>query len=279
MQKSPMDNPQKVTLFGREHEVKGEIYFQSLKDANIAFGTSVGITSKPNEDCLGVSVLGSETVLAIADGHWGRAASEIAISKAVELLHPDISPSKDSETRARLFALFEQINVTLFDMAMTVPGAPASETTLVVCYVKETERSKYLYWSSFGDSFLFIFRTGELKQINSLSSYWLGFLSKLSENALSKSISIKFLSDEARYVGVASGLESGIEKLESGDLLFLCTDGLIGSDREPDESVLTGIIEILISDSSLESKVEQVIGSALARGEEDNISCVIAQIL
>jgi serine/threonine protein phosphatase PrpC len=273
-----MDNAQKVRILGREHEIKAEVYSQLLKDANIAFGLSVGVASKPNEDCIGVSVLGSETVLAIADGHWGYDASEIAIGKAVDLLGPNLRPSKDSETRARLFALFEQINVTLFEMAMIDPGAPTPETTLIVCHVKATERGKYLYWSSFGDSFLFILRGRTLKQLNTLNPFWLGMLSKLSETAASKKISIKFLSDAASYVGVASGLESGIEKLESQDILFLCTDGLIGSDKEPDESVLNLMEEMLYSASSLESRVEKIIRSALSRGEEDNISCVIAQI-
>lgn len=278
IRKSPMDNPQIVTIFGRDHEAKNKIYFNALKDANIAFGTSVGATSKPNEDCIGVSVLGSETVLAIADGHWGKDASEIAIAKAVDLLHLNFRPSKDSETRARLFALFEQINVTLFDMAISAPGLPCSETSLVVCHIKESVQSKYLYWSSFGDSYLFILRGPNLKQLNTLNPFWLGMLSKLSENAKSKTISIKFLSDEAGYVGVAGGLESGIEKLEVGDILFLCTDGLTGSDKEPDAAWLDVVIDILKSVLSLESKVERIIGSALARGEEDNISCVMAQI-
>lgn len=274
-----MDNPAKLTIFGRDHESKGEIYSQALESARIALGTSVGVTSKPNEDCAGVSVSESEMVLAIADGHWGRDASEIAISKAVDLIRADSRPSKDSETRARLFALFEQVNTELYEIATSAPGAPASETTLIVCHVKEAHTGKYLYWSSFGDSFLFLLRNGELKQLNSLNSFWLGYLSKLSEKADTKSILMRFLFSESHYVGVPSGLETGIEKLEAGDTVFLCTDGLIGSDREPEPSILEGIKEILVSDLPIASKVEQIIASALARGEEDNISCVMAIVL
>ena len=96
-----MDELIKATILGRDHEAKGEIFSLALESSNIALGTSVGVTTKPNEDAVGVSVLGPETVLAIADGHWGRDASEIAVSKAVELRHPKTRPSKDSETRAR----------------------------------------------------------------------------------------------------------------------------------------------------------------------------------
>jgi serine/threonine protein phosphatase PrpC len=117
-----------------------------------------------------------------------------------------------------------------------------------------------------------------LRQVNSLQRRWLGYLSKLSEKADTRSILMRFMTDEARYVGVASGLETGIEILEPGDILFLCTDGLVGSDRDPDPTVLAELAEKLNADRSLVSRVEEVISSALRRGETDNISCVAARI-
>ncbi len=273
-----MGNSTKATIFGRYHESEGKLYVQALEASTIALGISVGVTPKPNEDAIGVSVLGPEMVLAIADGHWGRDASEIAISGAVDLLQAESRPSKDSETRARLFALFDQVNAKLYEIATSAPGAPASETTLIVCHVKEASSGKYLYWSSFGDSFLFLLRNREMEQLNSLHPRWLGYLSKLSENTSTKSMLMKYLSEEARYVGVAGGLETGIEKLEPGDILFLCTDGLVGSDREPERSILDGFRDILLSELPMNGKVEKMITLALDRGETDNISCLIAQV-
>ena len=273
-----MSQPTTRTVFGREHEKAGSVYFDIWDDSKIAFGTSPGVSAKPNEDALGVAVLDVEMVLAIADGHWGREASELAVSKAVSLLRPDSRPSKDSETRARLFALYEQINTDLFQQATSAPGASTPETTLIVCHVKEAASGRYLYWSSFGDSYLFLLRKRELIQLNSLNPFWLGYLSKLSENANTKSILMRFLAEEARYVGVASGLETGIEKLEQGDVIFLCTDGLVGSDYEPEPAILAELGQVLHADGCLKTKVEAMIGAALRRGERDNISCVLARI-
>lgn len=272
-----MSVPTKINVLGRNHQSRGEFYVQSLPSSNAAFGTSSGVTSKPNEDALGVAAWGPEMILAIADGHWGRDASEMAVSKAVDLLGEDLRPSKDSETRARLFALFEQVNNDLYDLAVSGPGASIPETTLIVCHIKETDSGKYLYWSSFGDSYLFLLREAQLKQLNSLNPFWLGYLSKLSEKADSRSILMRFLADEARYVGVASGLETGVEKLAPGDMIFLCTDGLVGSDRQPEQAILKEIVELLTCALSLELKIERLIASALARGEEDNITCVLAE--
>jgi serine/threonine protein phosphatase PrpC len=273
-----MERAKQLTIFGRDHESRGQVYVEGLEAFGVALGTSVGALTKPNEDCLGVSVFGSEQILAIADGHWGRDASEMGVSKAVELLREEGRPSRDSETRARLFALFDQVNTELYELATSAPGTPTPETTLMVGHVKRTSAGTYLYWASFGDSYLFILRNHTLNQLNTLNPFWLGYLSKLSEHAATKSILMRFLAAEARSVGVASGLETGIEKLEPGDLVVLCTDGMMGSDVRPEPLVLDEICAILTSGRPLASKVEHMIASALARGEEDNISCLVAEI-
>jgi serine/threonine protein phosphatase PrpC len=273
-----MEHSKRITILGRDHEAKGEIYMQSLDFLPITLGTSAGTTLKPNEDAVGVSVQGSEMILAIADGHWGREASELSVSKAMELLGPESLPIPESESQPRLFSLFEQINSQLYDMAASAPAAATPETTLVVGHIRETENDKFLHWASFGDSYIFLLRKETLKQLNSLESRWLGYLSKLSEKNETRAVLMRTLVDKARYVGVADGLETGMEKLESGDIVFLCTDGLIGADRDPNPAQLYGIRMLLLSDLPIESKVEKAIASALARGEKDNITCLAAQI-
>lgn len=273
-----MDNVTKAIVLGRHHESVGKVHVEALEPFQIALGTSVGITAKPNEDAISVSVLGTEMMLAIADGHWGYGASEIAVTSAADLLRPDSPPSRDSETRARLFALYDQVNTRLYEIATSAPGASAAETTLIVCHLKQTASGILLYWASFGDSFLFLFRRGDLVQLNTLQPFWLGYLSKLSETATTYDIRLRYLAEEARYVGVASGLETGIEPLQPGDMLFLCTDGLVGSDRDPEPSILMGFRKIIASDLPATAMVEGMITSALGRGERDNVSCAIARV-
>ena len=274
-----MATSQKITILGRDHVEKGGIFLQSLDSLPVALGTSAGSTAKPNEDAVGASVLGPELVLAIADGHWGREASEIGVSKAMELLSPDSLPVAGSKTQGRLFSLFEQINDQLYGMAATTSGAATSETTLIVCHIQETEHDKFLYWASFGDSYIFLLRKEILKQLNSLQPRWLGYLSKLSEINETRGVLMRTLVDKDRYVGVAGGLETGMENLKSGDIIFLCTDGLVGADRDPNPAQLYGIRKLLLSDLPIEAKVEKAIASALARGEKDNITCLATLIV
>src|SRR4030095_4733140 len=124
---------------------------------------------------------------------------------------------------------------------MSSPGATTPETTLIASHVMETESGKVLCWASFGDSYIFLLRKETLNQLNSLNQRWLGYFSKLSEKVEARALLMRYLTDDARYVGVAAGLELGTEILESGDIIFLCTDGLIGSDHDPSPAVLDEI--------------------------------------
>ena len=273
-----MSESNNIVMYGRNHEFPKAIHCQKVKASNIAYGISVGVISKANEDCLGISIAGDEILMAVADGHWGREASELAIDKTMEMFRLMPRLARENEIRARFYALFEQINQELFTMGMTHPGALAPETALIVCQLEEIESEKYLYWSSFGDSFLFIFRNSRLIQVNSLNAYWLGMLSRMSEANKSRQLILKSLFGESRYIGVADGLETGIEKLHSGDMILLCTDGLIGSDESVPEFVDKNIRTILATTAPLENKVRNLIKSALDKGEKDNISCILAQI-
>ena len=272
------DRIKRVEVYGRQFETANDIFTETIEDYNISYGISVGTIAKANEDCLGVSILDRDKVLAIADGHWGNEASEIAIKITSKMLSSSIRSPKDNEALARLYTLFEQINSSLLELAIAKPGAPTPETSLVVCYFRETPNGNFLYWGSFGDSFLFLLRNGVVRQLNSLNSFWLGALSKLSENSETKSILLSYLTGTSEYVGVPTGFESGIEKLESEDIFLLCTDGLIGSDDSPDKLIIEDIRSVLLSNLEPNRKVYELINSALVRGEKNNISCIYFKI-
>jgi len=267
-----------IVIYGKDHESPNKIYCEAGEHSNIVYGMSVGTTPKVNEDCLGISITVDETLMAIADGHWGSEASELAIDKTMEMFRLMTRPAKENEIRARFYAMFEQINQELFTMGMAHPGALAPETTLIVCQLKEFESEKYLYWSSFGDSYLLLLRDNKLIQLNSLNAYWLGMLSRISDSSKTKRLTLMGSFGESRYIGVADGLETGIEKLHSGDMILLCTDGLVGSDEGVPEIVGKNIKMILTAVAPLEDKVKAMIKSALDREERDNISCILAQI-
>lgn len=270
---------QSVLLIGKDFPSLGQTHVQSIPKKNIAVGISAGKKDKPNEDALGVIISEQEVLLAVADGHWGAEASELAIQKASELINVHSRQSSRNEVRARLYTLFEQINRKLYDMAIAFPGAPTPETTLLVGYLRLLPEISQFYWASFGDSYLFLQHSGEVVQLNTLYRRWLGVLSKMADFTGLTGIPIAYPhSDDDHYLGVAAGLESGIETLTKGDTIFLCTDGMI----EPRGSghVLTSVElrPFLAERSSPEARVHTLIDLALSEGGNDNIACVLLQI-
>jgi serine/threonine protein phosphatase PrpC len=148
-----MSDPNSIVIYGRDNEVTNEIHCQVMADSKMGLGMSVGTVSKANEDCLGISILEDDVLLAIADGHWGRGASELAIQKSMDMFRSTERLPQENEIRARFYALFEQVNRELFEMAMINPGASAPETTLIVCHLKEIHSEKYLYCPVLGTHF------------------------------------------------------------------------------------------------------------------------------
>ena len=106
--------------------------------------------------------------MAVADGHWGNEASELAVEYSLRFINTKNRAPKGKEPRGRLYALYERINRDLYDMAMNEIGAPTPETTLIVSYIEKTDKEILLYWASFGDSYLFLFREGKLCQLNTI---------------------------------------------------------------------------------------------------------------
>jgi hypothetical protein len=64
-----MSDSNNIVIYGRNHEFPEAIHCQKVKDSNIAYGISVGVIPKANEDCLGISIAGDEILMAVADGY------------------------------------------------------------------------------------------------------------------------------------------------------------------------------------------------------------------
>jgi serine/threonine protein phosphatase PrpC len=195
---------QSTTLLGHDYPSASVIFTRSVT-ASIAVGISVGKTIKPNQDALAVAVSENAMLLAIADGHWGDEAGELAVRKAVEMFRSPARLPDGNELRGRLFCLFEQINRDLSNQSLHFPGAPTPETTLIVCYLRRDAGAIKMYWASFGDSYLFLKTDGAIRQINTLYPRWLGALSKMAESAGAQGIFIPYPATRSdHYLGVAA---------------------------------------------------------------------------
>jgi serine/threonine protein phosphatase PrpC len=102
----------------------------------------------------------------------------------------------------------------------------------------------------------------------------------MSEFAGDQGISIPYPAAEPdRYLGVAAGLESGMETIASGSSLLLCSDGLIEPAGPEYKITPTELHSVLVSHDTPEVQVRTLMSRTLERGGGDNISCILTQFL
>jgi protein phosphatase len=141
-------------------------------------------------------------------------------------------------------------------------------TTLVVGVFQDGR----LMLGHIGDSRCYRLRAGELAQITKDHSLLQEQMDAgLITAAQAATSSNKNLVTRALGVEDTVMLEVSEQRVESGDLFLMCSDGL--SDMVDDQ----GIARILAQEGPLASKVEQLVDAANANGGRDNISVLLAQ--
>jgi len=208
----------------------------------------------------------------LADGmgglEKGGEASKVAVSAFLSrYLELD---SNAPITHKMLQALFVANNA-VFDLALQDGVSYDLGTTLSAVIIHENS----LFWVSVGDSRVYLFRRGELKQLT-MDHVYANHLKLELEKGL---ISEEYADDHPEKDHLTSYL--GLEKLPEvdynetpfqlaqGDIIMLCSDGLYDVLTEDE-------IRFILSRRSIQHSAEQLVNAALNKGIEyqDNVTVV-----
>lgn len=241
--------------------------------------TDIGKYRKNNEDAIiiGESICTDgilETEMsppffaAVCDGVGGEKSGEIASSFTLEKLLMT-TYSKVTELKTRVFGIHDE----LIEYGREHPESFNMQTTLcLVAFDAENNISCI----NVGDSRAYLFKSGRLKQIStdqSLSE----FLNETGRTKIFehdsekiKHVIISSLGNSKQYPMV--DLTNVSEKLEPGDILMVCSDGV--SDK------LSGRdIEASLSGSEpISKKAKNLIDKALEKGSRDNLSVILIEV-
>jgi serine/threonine protein phosphatase PrpC len=210
----------------------------------------------------------------VADGMGGHAsgaeASSIAIHQFVNSYQAK-SPEESIPTALR--RALDEANNAVF--GQNEQHGSNMGTTLVAAVVQEHR----LYWISVGDSSLFWYAEGELREINEKHSYGAELDAKVQQHLI--------LPEEAQtespkrhqltsYLGLeqipAVDLAAHYRELKVGEKLLLCSDGLVNalSQAEITESLAQ-------PQSGAQKTCEELIEKALTKGysNQDNITVIL----
>ena len=243
--------------------------------------TDVGRKRNHNED--NFCIFHDQFLYIVADGRGGHAAGEVVSKMAVETVSQFFKDTAEDDEitwpfkmdrqkkyeENRLVTAIKYANLRIYEEALANAKKKGMGTTIVA--VNFTKDGVYL--AHVGDSRIYRFRQGELKQMTE------------DHSLLNDYIKMKLLTEEeiknfphknviVRALGMKDNVQVDVSfhQPEDGDIFLLCSDGLSG--EVPDEQMQ----DILRKTSSnLDNAVNALIEQACNNGGKDNVTCVLAQ--
>ncbi len=208
----------------------------------------------------------------IADGMGGLDIGEKASRVAVKVFMREQENIENADPIPKRLKLAAQVaNTAVYDSAFDEKGEVDLGTTLIAAVVKDEK----LFWVSVGDSRIYLFRDGVLKQLNRDHIYKYHLLKDVENGIITKKEADNH--PERAYLTSHMGLpqlpeiDQNLEPLllKAGDRILLCSDGL--SNTLSDDE-----IKLYLSKNE-KVKAEEMVKQALIRKNrfQDNITVII----
>ena len=241
--------------------------------------TDVGKKRKGNEDSLFVNA--EQNLFVVADGMGGHAAGEVASKVAVDAINEFVVLTSGDEEITWPFGLDENISYdgNRLKTAIRFANRKVLEATrekgeyegmaTTVAAVLVDGASANL--GHVGDSRVYLVRNGRLDQLTSDHS-WVNEQIQSGVISADQARSHPLRNVVTRALGGKPDLQVDMQvhKIEPGDLLLLCSDGL--TTMIPDDDIVRVVAE---AGADLEKSARALVAAANARGGEDNITVLL----
>jgi len=239
----------------------------------IAWATDPGLEREENEDSVAVwrNKAGLDTLIVVCDGMGGHAAgqhaSSIAVKTMTKVLAEDGQEGPDVE---RLKRACKEANSAVFAAARDNPEWAGMGSTLTVAAIRSGEAALL----NVGDSPAYLFRNGLAKLVSQDHSWpaeqvRLGLIKP--EEAANHPLKHRL----TRAVGVWEQIQAFTDKikLEEGDAIVLCSDGVETAGVSVEE-----LGRLLLRDGNLDRGAERVIERCRELGAPDNVTLAVARV-
>lgn len=204
----------------------------------------------------------------VADGMGGHAAGDYASRCAIEQTVESISASGLTEPVALMQEAVNRANLLLLSAAQNDPGKAGMGTTLVAATCMDHQ----LYAANVGDSRLYIINQETITQITRDHS----LVEEMVRLGEMDEADAKFHPDKniiTRAVGVFEEVAADFfeTRIEEGDIILLCSDGLTNEVSDAD------IKRIVLGQRDIVEKAEKLVETANRNGGHDNITVVLIE--
>ncbi len=208
-----------------------------------------GLVRDANEDAWWASEDGG--LLVVADGMGGLRFGRWASDQVVRAMSGINRVSQVGHMQANVEAALRRANWEIYNQARHL-GARMGTTVAAICF---TNRDALISWC--GDSRVYIMRSGRLYQLTADHVTTMAS----GKEALSRAVGV-----EARV-----SPEFKCIRIQSGDRLLLCTDGVHHMLDDEDLAILLNVGDCQQAVAAIERQV-------LARGAPDNLTLIVVDI-
>ena len=222
-----------------------------------------------NEDraCVPKQAEGMQFV-AVSDGMGGHAAGETASTMTVNGMLEELRHSFAEDPLAALQRAVAHVNLDVYRAAQDDPALHGMGATLV-CALLSGSRFRV---ANVGDSRLYHFDGDTLTQVTTDHSL-VEMLVRSGKITREQARAHPRRNIITRAIGIGLRVEADLfdRSWKRGDILLLCSDGLIGCLED------ARLAEILRSGGTLDEMADRLVQEALDSGESDNITVVLAR--
>ena len=226
-------------------------------NVHVGSATDIGQVREANED----SYLVVAPLYAVADGMGGHRGGEVASSLALETVQQLFERQEGT-----LADQVTQANRTVYDRSQSDRSVSGMGTTLTAALID----GNTVHLVHVGDSRAYLLRDGHLTQLTEDHTLVHRMVME-GEITAEEAETHPHRSILTRALGVDQSVQvdEGDVRIESGDRLLLCTDGLTG--MVPEEQ----ITEVMLGSADPQEAVDRLVKVANRAGGIDNITAVV----
>ncbi|MCC6486216.1 MAG: serine/threonine-protein phosphatase [Candidatus Hydrogenedentes bacterium] len=221
------------------------------------------------------------TVAAVCDGMGGHKAGErashLAAHAGLATLIAGVlglpADSRAQEMPAVMLETFQSANIDVMAEAARNPACRDMGTTMVMAVLVGTR----LYVGNVGDSRTYFYHEEALEPLTHDDSV-VQILMDLGQISLREAENHPRSNEITRCIGTVDALDDfgvTIHSVEPGDCIVLCSDGLWKACEEDIHATCAGLSTQPFTPAILDRAARNLIGQALARGSDDNITVVL----
>ncbi len=233
--------------------------------------TDIGKQRFSNQDFVYASdqpVGNLSNLMIVADGMGGHNAGDVASRDTVEAIVKYLEQAQEKRPVPLLSEAIHYANEQVMEKASADEALEGMGTTVVAASIQ----NGYLYVANVGDSRLYLI-DHEISQITRDHSL-VEEMIRMGELQRKDARSHPDKNVITRAVGVGAPIQIDFfdVKLESGDWVLLCSDGLTNMVDDPE------ILQIVKKSGSPKEAAKHLVNEANKNGGKDNISVVLAEV-